>query len=145
VIKRRFNAHPLGWVWLRLVMPAAGLALVGAALTGAGGWSPSSRIGGVVFAVLVLGLAGYLMVRWFWAVELDEQGVVLIFGTGRRERLRYEELRVIQVGGEVGSARMGLMTVETADRRRTGVRVTGEGELLPELAERASLASFRGC
>jgi hypothetical protein len=83
------------------------------------------------------------MVRWFWAVEVDEGGVALIFGTGRRERLRYEELRVIQVGSEVGSARRGLMTVETADRRRTGVRVTGEDELLAELAERAPLASFR--
>jgi hypothetical protein len=143
VIKRRFDAHPLGWVWLRLVMPADGLGLVGAALTGAGGWPPSSRIAVAIFAGFFLGPAGYQMVRWFWAVEVDEGGVALIFGTGRRERLRYEELRVIQVGSEVGSARRGLMTVETADRRRTGVRVTGEDELLAELAERAPLASFR--
>lgn len=102
------------------------------------------QVAGVGFAALVLGVAGYVMVRWFWVVELDKQDLVLISGTGRRQRLRYDELLVIEVGGSVGNTRSGLMTVQTARGRSTGVRVTGEGQLLAELAERAPLASMRG-
>ena len=102
VIKTRFDANPLGWVWLRLVVPAAGLALGAAGAVGVG-WPPSSRLVAIALAALVLAVAGYLTFCWFWAVELDEDDLVLVSGTGRRQRVRYEELQAVELGGSAGA------------------------------------------